>query len=157
MAADAGALTFAPMTEADLDSVLRNETRAYAYPWTHGIFLDCLNGGVHECWLARHEERVVGHTVFTLAADEAHLLNLCIGRDWQGGGCGRAFLSFVLEQVDGRARAMFLEVRASNRVAVALYESFGFLEVGIRKDYYPAPLGREDARVMALAMSAVPS
>lgn len=139
-----------------LDEVLRNETRAYAFPWTEGIFRSCVSGGGHECWVAQLRGKIAGHAVFTIAAEESHLLNLCVGRDYQSHGCGRAFMHFIVQRAAHAAQVMFLEVRRSNWVAANLYESMGFVEVGIRKDYYPAPLGREDARVMALQLLPAP-
>jgi ribosomal-protein-alanine N-acetyltransferase len=142
------------MQMGHLDAVLRNETRAYAYPWTDGIFRDCM-AGEQDCWSALVDGNVVGHAVFSVSAGESHLLNLCISRDFQGIGCGRKFVEFVIERVTARqAEVMFLEVRPSNSIAIALYESLGFAEVGTRPDYYPTHIGREDAKVYALQISA---
>ena len=87
------------------------------------------------------------------AAGEAHLLNVCVRRDRQGIGLGRLFVRYVLKraQVAG-AETMFLEVRPSNKAAVALYESLGFLEVGRRSEYYPGEVRREDALVLAVKL-----
>jgi len=144
-------LRFAPAVAEHVAAMVRNETRSYAFPWTEGVFRDCIIGP-QSCWVALDDQgNVIGHAIFSMAVAEAHLLNICITRDQQGHGYGRQFLHFVLEQLqrDG-AEVLFLEVRPSNRVAAALYESFGFREIGVRKDYYPAPLGREDAMVLAL-------
>ncbi|MEM7217917.1 MAG: ribosomal protein S18-alanine N-acetyltransferase [Pseudomonadota bacterium] len=140
-----------------LGAVLRNETRSYAYPWTEGTFRDCL-AGQQECWVAIDSAgRVIGHAVTMHSVGEAHLLNLCICRDHQGQGFGRTFLRFLVDEATAaECEVLFLEVRPSNRSATALYESLGFREIGLRKDYYPAPLGREDARVMALSLADAP-
>jgi ribosomal-protein-alanine N-acetyltransferase len=144
------ALTFREMSVADLDEVLRIETRAYAFPWTRGIFSDCINGG-HECRVACLGGEIVGHAVVSAAAGEAHLLNVCIMRERQGGGLGREFVHHLIDRASVRgAQVMFLEVRPSNRTAIALYESLGFVQIGTRKDYYPGEHGREDALVLAL-------
>jgi len=146
-------LTFREMTIADLDDVLRTESRAYRFPWTRGIFTDCLNAG-HECRLACLDRKVIGHAVISSAAGEAHLLNVCIARDMQGRGFGREFVLHVIDRsVVLGAQMLFLEVRPSNRVAVALYDSLGFAQIGTRKDYYPGDMGREDALVLALRTS----
>lgn len=138
------------MQPADLDAVLQNELRAYAYPWTRGNFVDCLREG-KDCRLVELDGRIVGHGVLSVAVGEAHVLNVCIAPDRQGHGLGRALMTHLLE----RARALgaelvFLEVRLSNRPAIELYESMGFNAIGVRRNYYPAPFGHEDAQIMAL-------
>lgn len=145
------ALTYARAEPEHIAAMVKNDTRSYAFPWTEGVFRDCI-AGPQEVWVAIDDtDAVIGHAVFSIAVAEAHLLNICITRDQQGYGYGRAFLHFVLRQLKcAGAEVLFLEVRPSNRVAAALYESFGFREIGLRKDYYPAPLGREDAIVLAL-------
>lgn len=153
MAAHPATLEFSEMQLGHLDQVIRNETRSYAYPWTLGIFNECLQGA-QECWVACFAGRVVGHAVFAVAVGDAHLLNLCVGRDHQGAGYGRQFMSFITEHCRALgASDIYLEVRPSNWVANALYESLGFREIGVRKEYYPAQLGREDARVLALSLA----
>ena len=144
------ALTFREMSVADLETVMRIETRAYAFPWTRGIFSDCLNSG-HECRVACIGTDIVGHAVVSAAAGEAHLLNVCIMRERQGGGLGREFVHHLIDRARVRgAQVMFLEVRPNNRPAIALYDSLGFVQIGTRKDYYPGEHGREDALVLAL-------
>ena len=154
---DVEGLTFRRMQVEDLDRVVHNETRSYAFPWTRGIFADCLGSG-HECWLAvrlgRKEDDIIGHGVLSVAAGEGHLLNVCVRRDQQGDGYGRALVEHMVDTARSReVGTLFLEVRPSNYIAAALYDSLGFVEVGVRKDYYPAHLGSEDARVLALDLS----
>ena len=140
------------MTLADLEAVLKIESRAYTFPWSRGIFADCLMAG-HCCRVCSIEGRVVGHAVLSAAAGEAHLLNICVQRDQQSRGIGRAFVHHMLHKAKLLgAETLFLEVRPSNTTALALYDSLGFLQVGTRKDYYPAALGREDAFVLALRL-----
>jgi ribosomal-protein-alanine N-acetyltransferase len=140
------------MLPEDLDAVLENETRSYQFPWTRGIFADCLRTG-HECWVLEEDGVVIGHGILSLVAGEAHLLNVCVRRDLQGRGHGRELVGHMLDTARlRRADVVFLEVRPSNRVACALYESLGFNEIGRRKDYYPAQTGHEDAKVLALQL-----
>jgi ribosomal-protein-alanine N-acetyltransferase len=140
------------MEAGDLDRVLENETRSYAFPWTRGVFSDCLKSH-HECWVAVRDREVIGHGVLSIGANEAHLLNVCVRRDQQGEGLGRQIVVHMLDRAAQRgATVVYLEVRPSNRVAGALYASLGFHEIGLRKDYYPAELGSEDARVLALTL-----
>ncbi len=138
------------MTVADLEQVLQIECRAYAFPWTRGILADCLQAG-HDCRILLQDGEVRGHAIVSVAVEEAHLLNICIAREYQGKGLGRMFMHELIDRAAvAGARAMFLEARASNRRAIALYASLGFVHLGTRKDYYPAAQGREDAWVMAL-------
>ncbi len=139
-----------PMVLTDLDSVIENEVRAYAFPWTRGIFVDCIEAD-HECWVLCRYDRIIGHGVLSVGAGDGHLLNVCVCRDEQGYGYGRQLALHMVERAFQRgALALFLEVRPSNVVAVRLYESIGFKEVGKRKNYYPSHLGHEDARVLVL-------
>lgn len=134
----------------DLETVVANEFTSYAFPWTRGIFLDCLKAR-HECWVGCVEGEIVAHAVLSIGAGEGHLLNLCVRRDRQGLGYGRVLALHMMRRAYRRSASMlFLEVRPSNVVAANLYESLGFREIGIRPNYYPAQLGHEDARVLAL-------
>jgi len=140
------------MLADDVDAVIQVEHSAYTHPWSEGVLRDCLRVG-YSCWVCELGDVVVGHTVMSVAIGEAHLLNICIGPAWQGRGLGRRLLGRMLRIARERdADTMFLEVRASNACARALYESEGFGEIGRRRDYYPAIGGREDAIVYARAI-----
>ena len=148
-----GKISFREMVATDLDDVLATEFLSYAYPWSRGIFLDCINTG-YDCRVMVRGGNLVGHAVMSVAAGQAHLLNVCIRRDLQGQGLGRLFVRQVIKRAEKLgAEVLFLEVRPSNRVAIELYSSIGFVQIGERKDYYPADLGREDALVMSLGLS----
>jgi [ribosomal protein S18]-alanine N-acetyltransferase len=145
-------VSFRAMQESDLDAVLAVEFAAFSHPWTRGIFLDCIKSG-HECWLAFSGLQQVGHGVVSAAAGESHLLNITIKPESQGNGYGLALLEHLMSRARTRdAEVTFLEVRESNRSAAALYERFGFNEIGRRRNYYPAVGGREDALVMAYSL-----
>ena len=142
-------LRFRRMELSDLEQVMRVEHEVYEFPWTERIFSDCMRVGYH-CWLAMQDETPVGHAVISIVAEESHMLNLSIGRVYQGKGYGRQFVDFLVQQArTGNAQTMLLEVRPSNQVAINCYNSAGFNEIGSRKDYYPAPDGREDALLLA--------
>ncbi|MBA6421790.1 ribosomal protein S18-alanine N-acetyltransferase [Pseudomonas neustonica] len=146
------ALIFRRMQESDLDAVLAIEFSAFSHPWTRGIFLDCIKSG-HECWLAFDGLQQIGHGVLSAAAGESHLLNITIRPESQGNGFGHGLLEHLMQQAKVRdAEVTFLEVRESNLNAAGLYESFGFNEIGRRRNYYPAVGGREDALVMAYSL-----
>jgi ribosomal-protein-alanine N-acetyltransferase len=137
------------MQLADLPDVLRNERRGYTHPWTEGIFKDCLSND-QECWLLMYSNVNVGHGILSVAAGESHLLNVCVHPDYHGNGFGRTLVEHLLERARAReASTIFLEVRPSNVAACELYEKLGFNEVGIRENYYPSFVGREDALVLA--------
>ena len=140
------------MREDDLDAVHAVEIRAYEFPWTVGIFRDCLRAD-YPAWVMQHEGRIIGYFLMSIAADEAHVLNICIDPNFQGQGLGRQLLRALVRVARGRkAERVFLEVRPSNAGAIALYHSEGFNEIGRRPRYYPARDGREDALVMAIEL-----
>ena len=144
--------TLRPMREDDLDAVHAVEIRAYEFPWTVGIFRDCLRAD-YPAWLLQHNGEIVGYFLMSIAAGEAHVLNICIDPARQGQGHGRHLLRAMMHVARGRgAERVFLEVRPSNAGAIALYHSEGFNEIGRRPRYYPARDGREDALVMAIEL-----
>ena len=142
-------LQFSPMTLEDVPGVMIIEESVYPFPWTDGIFRDCIRVG-YQCWLAYEDGRLVGHAVMSIAAGESHLLNLSIAEQDQGKGYGRQFVLFLMDIARQRgAASMLLEVRPSNLAAIHLYQSCDFNEIGCRKDYYPADNGRENALLFA--------
>ncbi|NNJ90220.1 MAG: ribosomal protein S18-alanine N-acetyltransferase [Gammaproteobacteria bacterium] len=137
------------MEQEDLEQVMDIEELCYSHPWTHGIFSDCLRVG-YCCWVMELDGDIIGYGVMSVAAGEAHILNICILPDFQGRGLGRKILArLLLLAKDHNVDTVFLEVRINNRVAQVLYESEGFNEIGQRHGYYPAENGREDALVFA--------
>ena len=140
----------ARMREADLADVLEVESAIYSHPWSRGNFADSLRAG-YQCWTWRHGEELIGYFILLVAAGEAHLLNLSIAAQHQRQGCGSALLREVmrLARAEG-GRHLFLEVRPTNLSAQGLYRKFGFSQVAVRKGYYPAASGREDALVLSL-------
>ena len=141
-----------PMRESDLDAVHAIEIRAYPFPWTLGIFRDCLRAD-YPAWVLHEDGRVLGYFLMSIAAGEAHVLNVCVAPEAQGRGLGRKLVRAFLHLARGRAvQRVFLEVRPSNRGAIGLYHEEGFNEIGRRPRYYPARDGREDAIVMAIEL-----
>jgi len=138
-----------PMQEDDLDTVLSIERQAYPFPWTPGIFRDCLRAG-YNCWVMDGRDGMVGYGVMSVAVGEAHILNLCVHPEVQGQGLGRRMLGHLLHLARRHgADISLLEVRPSNTGALRLYDKMGYNEVGRRPSYYPAHGGREDAIIMA--------
>lgn len=139
---------YRPMAEADLDAVFAIERQAYPFPWTRGNFKDCLASG-YRCEVAEQDGKLVAYSILSTGAGEGHVLNCCVDLAYQGGGIGRELMRRMM--ADAKAfgiAALFLEVRPSNRRAIDLYEHLGFEAIGLRRGYYPAAGGREDALVM---------
>lgn len=140
------------MTERDIDAVVGIESQVYEFPWSAGIFRDCLRVG-YSCWVTEVADQVIGYGILSAGAGEAHILNYCVAPEHQGQGLGLKLLNRLLNL--GRwhnARSVFLEVRPSNHRAIKVYTDRGFRVVGRRPNYYPANPGREDALVMALRL-----
>lgn len=141
------------MLETDVPMVHANELAGYEFPWSEGIFRDCLRVG-YICRVLELNGQVIGHGIVSAGAGEAHLLNICINPDFRCRGLGRMLLLHLLEQARrAGARAMFLEVRPSNPGAIRLYQSLGFEQIGMRRAYYQAAGGREDACVLRLHLT----
>ncbi|MDA3933060.1 MAG: ribosomal protein S18-alanine N-acetyltransferase [Gammaproteobacteria bacterium] len=143
------------MHHLDLDEVLDNDIAAYDYPWTRGIFSDCMQVGYY-CRVLELGDTVIGHLIISVQADEAHLLNVCVHPDWQGRGYGLSLLLHGMRAAFGAgAQRMYLEVRAGNLAAIRLYQSQGFSVVGRRSNYYQCfnPITAEEQREDALVMA----
>lgn len=141
------------MLEADLDDIMQIEPTIYSHPWTRGNFNDSLKAG-HKAWVMTSDDEIIGYAVLMIVLDEAHLLNVSIAAPYQKQGLGRMLLMHLVDQAKAlKTDNMFLEVRASNISAIALYENVGFVEMSIRRGYYPANKGREDAVLMGLALA----
>lgn len=141
------------MQKADLKDVVSIENRAYPYPWSKGIFADCLRVGYH-CRVMDISGFIGSYGIMSVAAQESHILNLCVRPEWRGHGLARRMLEHLLERAHSAgSQTMFLEVRPSNQQAIRLYQSSGFCEVGVRPAYYPGRSGREDALVMAKTLA----
>lgn len=143
---------------SDLSAVLAIENAAYEFPWSRGNFLDSLHAGYIACLLYDEQQTLAGYFVAMAGVDEMHLLNLSVAPALQGRGHARWMLDFLLDHCRSHSAAMlWLEVRTGNQRARALYTRYGFSEIGIRRNYYPAAAtAREDAIVMSLATQQAP-
>ncbi|MGV6859834.1 MAG: ribosomal protein S18-alanine N-acetyltransferase [bacterium] len=140
------------MGKGDVHAVLALEQASYEFPWTEGIFRDCLKVG-YPGWVCEKERSLVGYSIASVAAGEAHVLNICVAEACRQRGIGRLLLETTLEGVSKLgAELVFLEVRVSNLAAINLYLQSGFREVGVRKGYYPSARGREDGVVLSLSL-----
>ncbi|MFZ2852546.1 MAG: ribosomal protein S18-alanine N-acetyltransferase [Rhodocyclaceae bacterium] len=137
-----------PMNLHDLDEVLAIEFRVFPYPWGRGNFADSMASG-YSCWVCRVGGELVGYLVLMLAVDDAHLLTIGVAEKRQGMGFGARLLRQAMSAGrQGGATTLLLEVRPSNEKALELYRHFGFQQIGVRRGYYPAEKGREDALVL---------
>lgn len=138
----------------DLSKVVEIEQAANRFPWSYKNFEDCLMAGHHAWAIVNEQDEIIGYTIIQVIVDELHLLNICIAPKFQGQGLGRALLNEVIELADEHsASVVLLEVRRSNHRAQQLYLQSGFNEVSVRRGYYPAENGREDAILMAMDLS----
>ena len=143
-----------PMMEIDLPEVAVIEQHSYAFPWSESIFRDCLRVG-YTCRALDLAGQIIGYGVMSLGAGEAHILNVCVREQFRNVGFGRRLLEHLLERASAAGVAeAFLEVRPSNLSAIRLYQHMGFEQIGIRRGYYQAPDGREDAIVLKRELSA---
>lgn len=138
------------MQAEDLDLICHIEKSANQFPWSRKNFDDSLKSG-YQCWVGRINNEVVSFAIVQNILDEAHLLNICVIPLMQAKGHGKQMLYHVISTAQqSGASLMVLEVRRSNRRAQQLYTAVGFNEMSIRRGYYPALNGREDAILMGL-------
>jgi ribosomal-protein-alanine N-acetyltransferase len=143
-----------PMRATDVADVVAIERAAYPFPWSEGIFRDCLRVG-YVCRVVTLARQVMGYGVMSIGAGEAHILNVCISESYRCHGVGRRLLTSLIERAAAAGMAeAFLEVRPTNTTAIRLYVAMGFEQVGMRRGYYQADNGREDAAVLRLALRA---
>jgi [ribosomal protein S18]-alanine N-acetyltransferase len=142
------AIEIRPMNELDVPVVGAIERAGYQFPWSDGIFRDCLRVG-YVCRVVEADADMAGYGIMSVGAGEAHILNVCIREEYRSRGLARKMLLYLLDRarIAGMYEA-FLEVRPSNAIASRLYRSLGFEQVGIRRGYYQATVGREDAQVL---------
>ena len=137
------------MTHQDIPEVMEIEETVQAHPWSSGIFKDCMRVG-YSCWVCKENSELVGYLVQSIAAQEMHLLNVCIHPDKQRMNLGTLLIQHAEQfAVKKEARTSYLEVRPGNVAAIRLYMKIGYEKIGLRKNYYPTKNGREDAIVMS--------
>ncbi len=139
------------MNKTDLAQIVAIEKDSYRFPWSEDIFRDCLKAK-YDCWVCELDEMILGYSILSMAVGEAHILNICVSPNEQNQGIGRKMLENLINIARREAETVFLEVRPSNEIAINLYLAMGFNEIGVRKGYYPAENGREDALMLALQL-----
>jgi ribosomal-protein-alanine N-acetyltransferase len=139
---------FHKMLVSELDEVMLIERTNYPIPWTKGVMKDCITAG-YQCLVVKENNIIVGYAFLMVNYDESHLLNMCINQSHQGKGLAKKLLIYLQNIcLYNQSKVFLLEVRQSNPIAHGLYKSFGFKEIGRRKNYYKTLGGREDAIVM---------
>lgn len=145
-------MQFSEFKENDLSAIELIENEVHAYPWTRGNFLDSLKSN-HTCLMMKVNDEIIGFSVIMFVLDECHLLNISIKKSMQKQGYGSHLLNEVIHRANlACSKTIYLEVRVSNQAAIRLYDKHGFNEMSIRKDYYRAKEGREDAVLMGLVI-----
>jgi ribosomal-protein-alanine N-acetyltransferase len=142
-----------PMKRTDIKQMLEIEKQVYDFPWSEGTLHDCMTAGYH-CWVCEQVGTVLAYGILSVGAGESHIMNLCVAPAVQNQGYGRKMMQHLINEARRQqAEVLLLEVRPSNPIAIGLYDSMGFNEIGRRKDYYPALEGREDAVMMAIELN----
>jgi ribosomal-protein-alanine N-acetyltransferase len=136
----------------DVQHVILIEREIFLFPWSIGNFSDAVKAG-YVCRVLAKENSIVGYGIMMMSPEEAHILTLGVGVDWQKQGLGRMIIGYLSDYArSNNAKSILLDVRESNENAIKLYKKIGFEHIAIRKDYYPAMYGRENALVMKLIL-----
>jgi len=140
------AYAFRSMQEDDLPAVLAIEQCSFADPWPEEAFLPELG---FDNYVTLAGEILIGYICVMQVLDECSITNIAVHPDWRRQGIAHYMFERLYKIMDTRAVLQyFLEVRASNASAIALYDKLGFKQIGVRKEYYRKPV--EDAIVFAL-------
>ncbi|MEL0102883.1 MAG: ribosomal protein S18-alanine N-acetyltransferase [Gammaproteobacteria bacterium] len=141
--------SFVSMNDSHIDQVFEIECKSYGYPWSKKIFIDCLKNN-YLCKVLILNNDIIGYSISSIVQDECHIMNLCVDAEFRGSGYGRLILRELHDEIkDMKCKIVFLECRPTNNSALRLYNSEGYNEIGVRKNYYPAPHGYEDAIMLA--------
>ncbi|WP_390619151.1 ribosomal protein S18-alanine N-acetyltransferase [Maricurvus nonylphenolicus] len=146
---DTQSLQWRKLTSEDLQAMLVIEQAAHSHPCSSSVLLSFLNRPTAQVWGVIKGQKLLGFSIVSVVVDESELINIAVHPQAQGKGLGRQLLQQAIEQLPDTVRGMFLEVRQSNEAAIALYDRMGFIETGVRKNYYPTKQGRENALLMA--------
>ena len=145
-------MQFRDFKEIDLNVIELIESEVHTYPWTRGNFLDSIKSS-HKCFMMQLNNEIIGYAVIMFVLDECHVLNISIKKSMQKKGYGSDLLKEVIRRAGlAHSKTIYLEVRSSNHAAIHLYDKHGFNEMSVRKDYYRAKEGREDAVLMGLVI-----
>ena len=142
-------VSYINMEEKHIKDILCIENNSYGYPWSEKIFNDCLKNN-YLCRVLILDNVLIGFLISSIIQDECHIMNLCVDAKYRGSGYGRLILNKLHDEIATLScKTVFSECRPSNISAMHLYESEGYNEIGVRRNYYPAPNGYEDAIMLA--------
>ncbi len=143
----------------DLADVIVNENAAHITPWSEKLIVESIQASINnkqQAWLLSYCNKPVGHMVVLPIEDQWELLNIVVHPDFQGKGLGGYCLNHLFQQARNQSvHSIYLEVRQSNSLAINLYSRFGFIGIGVRKNYYRKTQGWEDARVMQAFVNSI--
>ena len=142
----------------DLPILAEIAKKAMPFPWTLRIFQDCLKMN-YVGWVLENEAKIIGFSIILVQAEQVEIINIALLPECQKKGGGSQLLNEIMSYCrDCEIPKINLEVRKSNRPAIAFYRKFGFKEVGLRKNYYPLAEGREDGLLFSMepSISGVP-
>ena len=136
------------MEVRDLDQIMIIELESFTTPWSKESFrIEITENKLAKYFIAEIDGKVVGYGGIWLILDEGHITNIAVGKDHRGLGAGNKLVEALIKYCSGeKIRNMTLEVRESNSIAQNLYKKYGFLEYGIRPNYYTDD--HEDAVIM---------
>lgn len=131
----------------DLEQVMEIENENFSVSWTETGFFTFLIREDTLFLVAQEKKEILGYCGVVMVQDEGDITNVAVKKSWQNQGVGKKLMEELVKSTEqeGVAR-LFLEVRASNEPALRLYRNMGFVQTGIRKNYYEEP--REDGIVM---------
>ncbi|HSW70164.1 MAG TPA: ribosomal protein S18-alanine N-acetyltransferase [Gammaproteobacteria bacterium] len=140
--------------ESDIPRLLAIEHATQISPWSEDIFQRCLSSGC-DCWVVEEAGQIIAFIMLSSSiTQESHILNLCVDPNYQRKGYAENLLKFAISKAKSQAMGIaYLEVRRSNHKAINLYHKLGFVQIGERKNYYPAEKGKEDALIFARDLS----
>ena len=124
-------------SKADIPKLIELEKLCFPDPWTEDIFEDEMNNPLVTYHLYFNGDEIIGYIGFLVVADECQINNVAVHPDYRRRGLGREMVDCIIRQTEEQGiKFWLLEVRAKNEAAIGLYEDFGFIKVGMRRNYY---------------------
>lgn len=137
------------MQRKDIDEVFAIEMLSFTNPWTKTMFEDELENDLAVYFVYEENGNILGYAGIYHILDEGHITNIAVHPNFRNKGIGKMLIAKIIEYAkENGISALTLEVRKSNIIAQSLYKKFGFIEAGIRPNYYINP--KEDALIMWL-------
>lgn len=149
-------INFKSVDATAIPQLMAIETACHSHPWTLNTMSSCI-GGRYFNLAAFNGDTMVGFYIGEKAGPDFTLMDICVAPSEQGKGIAKQLLNQFIDYGEQQnAENLFLEVRESNIPAIKLYENAGFIEMSVRKNYYPsdnpAKNGFEDAILMGMAL-----